>query len=312
MRSRIVLFLLVLLLSGGASARDRSDDGKLSEHSISVGERERSYLLYTPANAQQNPGDRPLVLVFHGGGGTAKGIAREVGRSMHKIADRDGFYVAYPNAVDKMWDLGDGAISDSLDVRIDDRSFFGDLIDELVSTLPIDTRRIFATGISRGGLASYFVACEYADRIRAIAPVAMPMPAYMQKECAEAPGTGIAIFNGTDDPLVPYYGGQIKVGRKERGEVLSTDATVEYWRAKNQCSAEASDEQIINTRRDRMEVRRSSWESCEHGPVVLYRIEGGGHTWPSGRQYLPRFAIGRVNKDIDGAEEVWSFFSQFQ
>ena len=308
----LLLILIAVLFSGCASARESGEDGKLSKHTILVGERERSYLLYTPANANRNSGVRPLVLVFHGGGGTAKGIAREVGRSLHKIADRDGFFVAYPNAVDKMWDLGAGVISESLDVRIDDRGYFGDLVDELVRTLPIDDRRIFATGISRGGQASYFVACAHADRIRAIAPVAMPMPAYMLEECAAAPGTGIAILNGTDDPLVPYDGGRIKVGKRERDKVISTDATVEFWRSKNQCSAEASDEQVINTKRDRMQVRRTSWERCEHGPVVLYRIEGGGHTWPSGRQYLPRFVVGRVNKDIDGADEIWSFFSQFR
>lgn len=304
--------LIAALFSGCVSAREPGENGKLSKRTLLVGERERSYLLYTPANAKQNAGTRPLVLVFHGGGGTAKGIAREVGRSLHKIADRDGFFVAYPNAVEKMWDLGAGVISESLDVRIDDRSFFGGLISELTHTLPIDDRRIFATGISRGGQASYFVACAHPDRIRAIAPVAMPMPAYMLKECAEAPGTGIAILNGTDDPLVPYDGGRIKVGKRKRDEVISTDATVEFWRFKNQCSAQATRDQVINTKRDRMRVRRTSWESCEHGPVVLYRIEGGGHTWPSGRQYLPRFVVGRVNKDIDGAEAVWSFFSQFR
>ena len=121
-----------------------------------------------------------------------------------------------------------------------------------------------------------------------------------------------AILNGTDDPLVPYDGDRINVGKRERDDVMSTDDTFEFWRSKNQCSAEASDEQVINTKRDRMQVQRTSWEGCENGPVVLYRIEGGGHTWPSGRQYLPRFVVGRVNKDIDGADEVCSFFSQFR
>ena len=316
-RSRVILLadilllvLITLLFSSCAAAREQHSKGELSEHELTVGERERSYLLYTPANALKDSGQRPLVLVFHGGGGTAKGISREVGRSMHKIADREGFFVAYPHAVDKMWDFGAGVISESLDVRIDDRRYFGDLIDELVRTLPIDEKRIFATGISRGGQASYFVACEYSDRIRAIAPVAMPMPVYMLEICSEAPATGIAIFNGTEDPLVPYNGGHIKVGKRERDEVMSTDDTVEFWRARNQCSAEAAME-TVNTKKDRMQVHRSSWEACEQAPVVLYRIEGGGHTWPSGRQYLPRFVVGRVNKDIDGAEEVWSFFSQF-
>ena len=317
-RSRIILLadvllliLIAMLFSSCAAAREEASEGSISNHKLQVGERERSFLLYTPAKRNADTGDRPLVLVFHGGGGTAKGIAREVGRSMHKIADREGFFVAYPNAVDKMWDFDAGVISESLDERIDDRRFFGDLISELVHSLPIDEQRIFATGISRGGQASYFVACAHPDRIRAIAPVAMPMPVYMLDECAKAPATGIAIFNGTDDPLVPYDGGHIKVGKRERDEVMSTDDTVEFWRTRNQCAATTT-EKVINTRRDRMEVRRFHWEHCDLAPVLLYRIEGGGHTWPSGRQYLPRLVVGRVNKDIDGAEEVWSFFSQFK
>lgn len=306
-----VLLLVLIAMWFSTNALARGSAGTLSTHEILVGERERSYLLYSPARAIQGSETRPLVLVFHGGGGTAKGISREVGRSMHKIADREDFYVVYPNAIDKMWDLGGGEISESLEIRINDRRFFGDLIGELVRTLPIDENRIFATGISRGGQASYFVACAHPDRIRAIAPVAMPMPVYMQQECVEAPATAIAIINGTDDPLVPYDGGRIKVGKRERDEVMSTDATVEYWRSRNECAAE-SIEEIIDTRRDRMQVRKTAWRACDLTPVVLFRIEGGGHTWPSGRQYLPRLVVGRVKRDIDGAEAVWSFFSQFQ
>jgi len=309
----LLVFSFAAINGTSFSAEVTVDDGELSSRSLRVGERERTYLLYTPAKASQNTELWPLVLVFHGGGGTANGIAREAGRSLHKLADRDGFFVAYPNAVDKMWDLDAGVISESLEVRIDDRRFFGELIDELINSLPIDQRRIFATGISRGGQASYFIACAHTDRIRAIAPIAMPMPIHTLEECAEAPGTGIAILNGTDDPIVPYDGGLIKIGRRERDEVMSTDETIEFWRSKNRCAAEATQEQVIDTKtRDRMQVHRTSWERCEHGPVVLYRIEGGGHTWPSGRQYLPRFVVGRVNRDIDGAEEIWSFFSQFQ
>ncbi len=72
--------------------------GELDSYRIKVGERERSYLLYTPEMKQGSSGKRPLILVFHGGGGTAKGIAREVGRSLHAIADREDVFVAYPDA----------------------------------------------------------------------------------------------------------------------------------------------------------------------------------------------------------------------
>lgn len=297
---------------GCAASTAANAKGDLSKHSIIADKVERSYLLYTPPGADDGRELRPLVLVFHGGGGTARGIAKEVGRSLHAIADREGFYVAYPDSVNKMWDFGGGMISESLDMRIDDRAFFAAVLDELTSARPIDQRRIFATGISRGGQASYFVACAFPDRMRAIAPVAMPMPKFMIDMCPDAKNIGVAILNGTDDPLVPYDGGQITVGRKERGEVISTDDTIDFWRSRNNCAAEPTASTKIDPVNDRMQVTKTSWENCAQDPVLLYRIEGGGHTWPSGRQYLPRFVVGPVNRDIDGATEIWAFFSRFR
>lgn len=282
---------------------------KLQKHTIVVGERDRAYLLYVPSIVSESDEKRPLVLVFHGGGGTARGVAREVGRSLHAIADREGFIVAYPNAVKKTWDFGAGVVSEALDVRIDDRGFFEALIDELVNTQPVDSTRVFATGISRGGQASYFVACQFPDRIRAIAPVAMPMPAFMADTC-KARDIGIAVLNGTDDPLVPYDGGQIKVRRKERGLVMSTDDTIDFWRQRNGCDEAPSDTAVIDAANDHTRVLRTTWEQCRQAHVILYRIEGGGHTWPAGRQYLPRRRIGRVSAEIDGATEIWAFFSK--
>ncbi len=303
----IALVVIVSCTTAGAA----KTGGKLSPETIVVGQRERSYLLYTPKFVAQQRAV-PLVIVFHGGGGTARGIAREVGKSLHRIADNEGFFVAYPDAIEKMWDFGAGVISESLDERIDDRTFFGDLLNTLTSTLPVDRQRVFATGISRGGQASYFLACSFPGRIRAIAPVAMPMPEFMRSICADARGIGVAVMNGTEDPLVPYDGGQITVGRRERGEVMSTIATIDFWRGRNGCASEPAVRDTLNSARDRMQVQRTRWADCEHAPVLLYRIEGGGHTWPSGRQYLPRFVVGRVNRDIDGAAEAWSFFSEFQ
>lgn len=305
----IVAIWLAMGCANSTAARPRGDLGK---HTIIVDTRERSYLLYTPETAGTDNLPRPLVLVFHGGGGTSRGIAREVGRSLHAIADRDGFYVAYPNAVDKIWDFGAGTISESLGVRVDDRAFFAALLDELTGTTPIDQHRVFATGISRGGQASYFVACAFPDRIRAIAPVAMPMPVFMLDLCPDARNIGVAVINGTADPLVPYHGGQITVGRRERGEVMSTDDTIAFWRGRNSCAAEPTAEAVLDPATDRMQVVKTSWESCEGEPVLLYRVEGGGHTWPSGSQYLPRFVVGRVNHDIDGATEIWQFFARFR
>jgi polyhydroxybutyrate depolymerase len=307
----IIIAAVCCLPAACAGSKQTAKNGVLSSHTIVVDGLERDYLLYEPESTSSARDDRALILVFHGGGGTARGIAKEVGRSLHPIADREGFIIVYPDAVDRIWDFGSGLISESLDVRVDDRSFFADLLDELLDTKSIDEHRVFATGISRGGQASYFVACTFPNRIRAIAPVAMPMPVFMLDICPDASGIGVAVLNGTDDPLVPYDGGQIKVGRRERGEVMSTDDTIDFWRARNDCTAEPTAKAILDPQDDRMQVHVTSWEQCARDPVLLYRIEGGGHTWPSGRQYLPRFLVGPVNRDIDAAAEIWAFFSRF-
>jgi polyhydroxybutyrate depolymerase len=57
-----------------------------------------------------------------------------------------------------------------------------------------------------------------------------------------------------------------------------------------------------------------TWESCAGGrdgtEVVLYAIEGGGHTWPGGYQYLPEFLIGKTCMDIKACEIIWDFFAR--
>ena len=259
-----------------AGAHAAAATGELSGHALEVGTRARSYLLYTPADAAAGARRRPLVLVFHGGGGNAQRIANEVGPSLHAIADREGFFVAYPDAVNKMWDFGAGEVSEALDERVDDRAYFAAMLDELIRAHPLDTRRIFATGISRGGQASYFVACAFPGRIRAIAPVAMPMPVFMRESCEGAPGTGVAILNGTGDPLVPYDGGQIKVGRHERGAVMSTAATVDFWRTRNGCAAEPTLTTVIDP------VRRR--HARDQNDLRALRARSGGAVPDRGRR----------------------------
>jgi len=47
---------------------------------------------------------------------------------------------------------------------------------------------------------------------------------------------------------------------------------------------------------------RLAWSAPGSPPVVLYRIEGGGHGWPGGPQYLPARVIGRVPRHLDASE----------
>ena len=43
--------------------------------------------------------------------------------------------------------------------------------------------------------------------------------------------------------------------------------------------------------------------------MVLYTIEGGGHTWPGGPGV--GLLVGRVSREIDATQAIWEFFAAF-
>lgn len=180
-------------------------------------------------------------------------------RRFNQLADQHGFYVAYPNAVDKLWDFGRGKTSMKFKNRVDDLAYFKQVIDTVSTRRNIDRNRIFATGISRGGQASYFLACNIPNQIRAVMPVAMGLPQHLQEECRTGPAVAIAMMNGKADPQVPYDGGQITVFRQKRDFVLSTDATVALWRHRNGCSQPPDAARTIDQPGDRTSIALSQW-----------------------------------------------------
>lgn len=225
----------------------------------------------------------------------------------NELADEHGFYVVYPNAVKKHWNFGEGKTSLEQREPIDDLAYFKKLLEEVSAKHPIDPDRIFATGISRGGQACYFLAGKMPDTFRGIAPVAMPMPEHFVDDCEEGPPCALVLINGTQDPQVPYSGGTIEVFGLTRDQVISTDRTVEIWRQRNHCQGEPEVSKI-DPEPDNTSVEKSVWSG--EAPVVLYRIENGGHTWPRGTQYLPVKLVGEVSQDIDGADVAWDVFRQ--
>jgi polyhydroxybutyrate depolymerase len=285
-----------------------------AEHTFSHDGLERQYILYQPSFKTVHSGARPLLLVLHGGGGTHRRMLRLTNRRFNELADRDGFFVVYPQGIGKSWNDGrPDKISDAHRKRIDDVGFLRALIEDLIARYPIDAKRIFVTGISNGGLMSYQLGCSLPDKIRAIAPVTAQIPAAIAPLCGSESAVSLAVFNGTEDPLVPYNGGQIMVFRRQRGAVLSTDETIRIWRRKNRCSPEAGVTELPDVAADGTRVTKIEYSGCKNeSKVILYRIEGGGHTWPDGRQYLPVRRIGRTTRDINGCDEIWQFFQSLK
>jgi polyhydroxybutyrate depolymerase len=63
-------------------------------------------LIYSPPIKPGHSGDRPLLFVLHGGGGTNRGMFRLTNGRFNELADRDGFFVVYPQGIDKSWNDG--------------------------------------------------------------------------------------------------------------------------------------------------------------------------------------------------------------
>lgn len=271
---------------------------------------QRSFILYQPSGAASLKRPRPLVMVIHGGAGTAQGMIRLTRSRWNALADQHGFFVVYPEGVDKMWDFGEGPVSARLNPRVNDLAYFRKVIATTSQTVSVDGARVFATGLSRGAQASFYLACNLPRQIRAVMPVATNLPDYMVNECRSGPPVGLALITGTADPQVPFGGGTITVLGQQRDVVLSSEQTMALWQRRNGCGNGFQSTKFDRRSGDGVSVIRRDW-SCSGAPVRHYTVQGGGHTWPSGRQFLSRRLVGPVSRDINAADEGWAFFSQF-
>ena len=131
-------------------------------------------------------------------------------------------------------------------------------------------------------------------------------------ECSPSRPVSVLAINNTEDPLVPYEGGEIIGGfRKIKlGKVLSVDESIAFWIERNMCSATpvVTEEPDLDPKDGTRVTRKDYINGTDGTEVILYSVEGGGHTWPGGIQYLPAWIIGKTCKDFDANEVIWSFF----
>ncbi len=267
---------------------------------------DRTYVLHVPAG---HPEPKALVIELHGGGGRGDEIDRLTG--FNALADAQGFVVAAPSVLAGNWNDGrpevatggfaggGGQIGQQ---GVDDVRFISDVIDDVRSVASIDDLRIYAAGISNGAMMSTRLACELSDRIAAVGLVAGTGAVSLVRGCRPTRPVSVIAFNGTADPLVPYEGGQVTAFGSDRGEVVSVDALAARMASLGGCT----DPPAASSAGPSVTLRR--W-SCPNGVGVdFYRVEGGGHTWPGGVQYLPVRLIGPTTADVDATHLIWQFF----
>jgi polyhydroxybutyrate depolymerase len=276
--------------------------------SVQIGLELRTYRLYKPKVIGNNA--LPVILVLHGGGGSGSSMEGLTLGQFNRVADRRGLLVVYPDGAGRSWnDARSAAVPD----QADDVAFLRTIIDKLTEQYSVDRKKIYATGMSNGGLLAYRLACDAADFVAAVAPVAANLTIELAAECRPSRPVPMAIVNGTDDPMMPWVGGEMKVLNGRRGAVLSAQESFERFSHLGDCALPITHSPRDQNPNDGTSVIRHRARECTNGGEVrLYEVLGGGHTWPGGSSYLGARVVGKVSSEINAGDEIWSFLSKYK
>jgi len=263
--------------------------------------RERDFIVHVPKTYRTDR-PAPLVLALHGGGGSMEVMARDRLYGLVAQSEASGWIVVFPNGYSRLagklatWNAGIccGAARDK---GSDDVGFLRAVVADVQQRLRIDPQRIFATGMSNGGMMSYRLACEASDVFRAIAAVAGTDGT---TECQ--PGRPVPVFHihAKDDDRVLFNGGSGSAS-DTHADFVSVPATVDKWARLNACSGPV--QRVLDKPGVVCEVRSGCRDGAE---VRLCVTDSGGHAWPGGRKALG----GRGSDALDATQAIWDFFER--
>jgi polyhydroxybutyrate depolymerase len=272
--------------------------GTTTRH-VTVGGTDREYLLSIPDGYDPSK-PAPLLLDFHGLGSNMQQQA--LYSSLDAKGGARGYVVITPNGqgdVLRRWSLRPTAPANP------DVAFVQAMLEATNRSLCIDRNRVFSTGISNGAMFSTLLACALPGRLAAIAPVA---GVNATDVCASgARRVSVLAFHGTADGIVPYAGGAYFFGVAE-GSALGVpaakpvDDAAAAWAAFDGCGTPPTTSFVAD------DVQRVTWPHCpKRATVELYRVVGGGHTWP-GAIAIRSERLGETTASISATKLMLDFF----
>ena len=291
MKALTFLSLILLFVSTATIAQQKSE-------SIIVDHARREFITYLPNGV----GDKaPVIISLHGRLGTA---ARQMTfADFRPIADRDKVIIVCPQGIERSWNDGRGTPANSR--GINDVKFIDELITYMIDTYHADPSRIYVTGMSNGGFMTSRLACELNKRIAAIAVVAASMDQDMGYQPTKP--MPVMYIQGTKDPLVPFDGGQMKGAG---GRIYSHEQILKKWAGVAKCDSKPIITNLPILVNDGTSVQKEEYKGADSLNVIGFTIVDGGHTWPGGTQYLPKFIIGTLSKNLNACDEIWKFFKE--
>lgn len=287
------LLLIGFIVSGYTIQAQTTINGSFVHNGLT-----RTYSFYVPASYTSGQ-PVPLVLNLHGY--TSNGSQQSLYGNFKPIADTANFIVVHPDGTidpsssQRYWNFG------ILGSTVDDAGFLEALIDTISAHYSINPNRVYSTGMSNGGYMSYALACE-SSRFAAIGCVTGSMSVVMYNNCNPTIPIPTIHIHGTLDAVVPYVGN-------------ATSKAVEdvslSWATKNGCNTTPNITQVPNTNTtDGATAERYLYSGGNNGHTVeLFKVTGGGHTWPGAPIPLP--GSGNTCMDFSASIEIWRFFSQY-
>ncbi len=283
-------------------------------YNINVDGRDRTYTVHVPE--QYNPSvSTPLVFAFHGGGSNNKNM--EKSSDFNARSDKNNFIVVYPlgtiadpkNHDKATWNGGPAGGGYANEIGVDDVKFVREMVRKISLDYKIDSGRIYATGISMGGMMSYRLACEVSDIFSAVAPIASVL-ALPFEECRPARPIALLHFHGTLDKFIPYNGGlsdsslpkSVVVG----GPYPSVEDSINRFKVLD--NTESAGENVYTKGDTNCIFYKAKFGKSD---VELCTITDGGHTWPGAENnlgFILSRLLGKISQDVSATDYMWEFF----
>ncbi|NUP51191.1 MAG: polyhydroxybutyrate depolymerase [Catenulispora sp.] len=263
-----------------------------SQQSLQIGGLTRTFDVYRPRDL---PPSAPLVVMLHGGFGSADQAERSYGWDAE--ADRYHFAVLYPDGQNHAWNTGGGCCGNPARQGTDDVAFITAAVRAVEAEIPIDANRVYATGISNGGIMDYRLACD-TDLFAAIGPDS----ATQLGACPAPKPVSVLHIHGTADTRIRYNGGEGEGSAHIDGPAVPT--VIADWRATDACAAPTVTVSGAVT---------TSAATCRDGRAVeLITIAGAGHQWPGSPQRPGVEAVLGTDPPstaLNATDVLWQFFA---
>lgn len=283
----------------------------LKREIIVVDRLQRAFLYHVPKNLGPQP---RLIIAYHGTGMNANLMQIFTGHEFDLLADSEkNTIIVYPQGYKNNWnDCRIDADFPAKKLNVNDVDFTCRIISFFSKKYHINEHKVYAAGFSNGGQMVNKLARTIPERFKGFAVISANIPDKSNDACTAADRPiSIIIFSGMSDPIVPYHGGPVKMGRKDLGLVQSSEQTLHYWLglgAFERCSTmgRTGPTQTENG----LLSKRTDYHSKADGRFVSFiAMSDGGHTIPNRNFRIPIKVMGNMNREIDAPKLIWDFFA---